>query len=44
LLERGIVGGLDLGRFFPELAGSMLLCATEMARREHMDAVAEAFG
>jgi glycine dehydrogenase subunit 1 len=42
LLECGIVGGLDLGRYFPELSGSLLLCATEMARREDMDAVAEA--
>jgi glycine dehydrogenase subunit 1 len=43
LLERNIVGGLPLGRFYPELADSMLLCATEMSRREDMDAVGEAF-
>ena len=42
LLERGIVGGLPLGRFYPELEDCLLLCATEMARREEMDAVAEA--
>jgi len=40
LLERKIVGGLPLGRFYPELADSMLFCATEMNRREQMDAVA----
>jgi glycine dehydrogenase subunit 1 len=40
LLERGIIGGLDLGRFYPELAGHMLLCATEMAKRSEMDTVA----
>lgn len=43
LLERSIVGGLPLGRFYPELEDSVLLCATEMSRREDMDAVAEAF-
>jgi len=42
LLKKKIVGGLPLGRFYPELADSMLLCATEMSRREDMDAVAEA--
>ncbi len=42
LMERGIVGGLPLGRFYPELEDCLLLCATEMARREDMDAVAEA--
>ena len=32
-----------LARYYPELENSMLLCATEMSRREEMDAVAEAF-
>ena len=41
LLEKKIVGGLPLGRFYPELADSVLLCATEMSRRADMDAVAE---
>ncbi len=40
LLERKIIGGLPLGRFYPELADSVLLCATEMSRREEMDEVA----
>jgi glycine dehydrogenase subunit 1 len=44
LLRKGIVGGLALRRYYPELRDSMLLCATEMSRREQMDAVAEAFG
>ena len=39
-----IVGGLPLGRFYPELGNSVLLCCTEMSRRADMDAVAEAFG
>ncbi len=43
LLENKIVGGLPLGRFYPELADCMLFCATEMNRREQMDAVAGVF-
>ncbi len=43
LLEKRIIGGLPLGRFYPELSDCMLLCATEMSRREHMDQVAETF-
>jgi glycine dehydrogenase subunit 1 len=42
LLKRKIIGGLPLGRFYPELEDSVLLCATEMSRREDMDAVAQA--
>ena len=41
LLKRKIVGGLPLARFYPELADSILLCATEMSRRADMDRVAE---
>lgn len=44
LLTKKIIGGLPLGRFYPELKNAMLLCATEMSRRADMDAVAEAFG
>jgi glycine dehydrogenase subunit 1 len=43
LLDRKIVGGLPLGRFYPELGDAMLLCATEMTKRSDMDLVAEAF-
>ncbi|MDE3196762.1 MAG: aminomethyl-transferring glycine dehydrogenase subunit GcvPA [Acidobacteriota bacterium] len=43
LLAKKIVGGLALGKFYPELKGEMLLCATEMNKRADMDAVAEAF-
>ena len=39
LLKKKIIGGLRLGRFYPELKDSMLLCATEMTRRADMDAV-----
>ncbi|MBI4459248.1 MAG: aminomethyl-transferring glycine dehydrogenase subunit GcvPA [Acidobacteria bacterium] len=37
LLGVGIVGGLDLGRFYPELAGATLYCVTETAGREKID-------
>ena len=40
LLERKIIGGLPLERFYPELAGHVLLCATEMTSRASMDEVA----
>jgi glycine dehydrogenase subunit 1 len=43
LLEKKIIGGLALGKFYPELKDSALLCATEMSKRADMDAVAEAF-
>jgi glycine dehydrogenase subunit 1 len=43
LLRRKIVGGLPLGRFYPELRHCMLLCATEMNKRDDMDAVAAEF-
>jgi glycine dehydrogenase subunit 1 len=39
LLEQKIIGGLPLGRFYPELDDCMLLCATETSRRTDMDAV-----
>jgi len=43
LLDRRIVGGVPLERYYPELGNCLLLCATEMSRREQMDAVAEVF-
>jgi len=42
LQEKKIIGGLPLGRFYPELNDAMLLCATEMSRRQDMDKVAQA--
>jgi glycine dehydrogenase subunit 1 len=42
-LENKIIGGLDLGRFYPELDGCMLVCATEVHRRAEMDSFVEAF-
>ena len=37
LLKKKIIGGLPLGRFYPELKDCMLLCATEMSKRADMD-------
>jgi glycine dehydrogenase subunit 1 len=41
LLEKSVIGGLPLRRYYPELEDTMLLCATEMSKRETMDAVAK---
>jgi glycine dehydrogenase subunit 1 len=43
LLAKKIIGGLPLGKFYPELKDCMLLCATEMNKRVHMDEVKGAF-
>jgi len=43
LLDHRIIGGLPLQRYYPELENAMLLCATEVSRREDMDFVAQAF-
>jgi glycine dehydrogenase subunit 1 len=43
LLRERIIGGLPLGRFYPELKDCMLLCATEMSKRDDMDKVRRAF-
>ncbi len=43
LLEKKIIGGLPLEKFYPELGNAVLLCATEMTRRDQMDALAECF-
>ena len=44
LLERGILGGYDLGSSFSELEGCMLLCVTEQTTAEDIKALAEALG
>ncbi|MEO8663623.1 MAG: aminomethyl-transferring glycine dehydrogenase subunit GcvPA [Bryobacteraceae bacterium] len=43
LLEKKIIGGLPLGRWYPELADCVLFCATEMSKRADMDVVKEVF-
>ncbi|HSD74435.1 MAG TPA: hypothetical protein VLB75_06665, partial [Steroidobacteraceae bacterium] len=42
LAERGILGGLDLGAHYPELADSMLVCATETKAPADLRTYAEA--
>lgn len=39
LASKGIIGGLDLERFYPEMAGCMLLCVTEKRSKEEIDAL-----
>ena len=41
LLEEDIVGGIDLGRWYPELKNCTLWCATEVITREQIDAAAK---
>lgn len=43
-LDSRIIGGLELGRFYPELEGALLVCATETASRQAMDTYAACFG
>jgi glycine dehydrogenase subunit 1 len=43
LLNRRIIGGLPLKRFYPELSDTMLLCATEMTKKADMDTLAGTF-
>lgn len=40
--EWGIIGGYDLGRDFPDRQNQMLLCVTEVIRREEIDVLVEA--
>lgn len=44
LLKHNILGGLDLGRYYPELAGHMLFCVTEKRSRQEIDLLAERLG
>jgi len=40
--DHGILGGYDLGGEYPELAGHMLLCCTELTSRADVDLLASA--
>jgi glycine dehydrogenase subunit 1 len=40
LLERGIVGGHDLTKSFPDLGQSMLVCTTEVHSQQDIDRLA----
>ncbi|MDR4508542.1 MAG: aminomethyl-transferring glycine dehydrogenase subunit GcvPA [Candidatus Brocadiaceae bacterium] len=37
LLKKGIIGGLEISEFYPELDNSMLLCITEVKTKEEID-------
>ncbi len=44
LLKKKILGGLDLGRFYPELDDCLLIAVTEQNRREEIEALCRALG
>jgi len=44
LLKKGVIAGLPLKRFYPELSKHILLCATEMNTKEQMDELVEGLG
>lgn len=44
LRERGIIGGYELGRSYPELADVMLFCVTEMNTRAQIDELVSVLG
>ncbi|MCL6611245.1 MAG: aminomethyl-transferring glycine dehydrogenase subunit GcvPA [Peptococcaceae bacterium] len=44
LLKDKIIGGLDLGRFYPRYSGHMLLCCTELRTREEIERLAAGIG
>lgn len=41
LLKQGIIGGISLKRFYPQLNTHMLLCVTEMNTKEEIDILIE---
>src|SRR3989449_3029512 len=41
LLKNKIVPGISLSRFYPELGNAVLLCVTETARKEQIDALVQ---
>ena len=44
LLKKQIIGGLELGGFYPELKDCLLVCVTEQNSREEIDALAKTMG
>ncbi|MDI3280230.1 MAG: aminomethyl-transferring glycine dehydrogenase subunit GcvPA [Bacillota bacterium] len=44
LRERGLGGGVALGRWYPDLTSSLLFCCTEKRTRQEIDRLAEALG
>jgi glycine dehydrogenase subunit 1 len=41
LAEKGILGGLDAGRWFPELEGVLIFCCTELNDPAALDELVE---
>jgi glycine dehydrogenase subunit 1 len=41
LLEKKIIGGLDLRKWYPELGNATLWCATELTTKDQVDAAAD---
>ncbi|MBE0478879.1 aminomethyl-transferring glycine dehydrogenase subunit GcvPA, partial [Candidatus Aerophobetes bacterium] len=44
LLEEKILGGLDLGKFYPELENHLLFCTTEKRTKQEMDRLVSLLG
>ncbi|MBW8348094.1 aminomethyl-transferring glycine dehydrogenase subunit GcvPA [Bacillus sp. IITD106] len=44
LLQKGIIGGYDLGRDYPELDGHMLVAVTELRTKEEIDSFVKEVG
>jgi glycine dehydrogenase subunit 1 len=44
LLKAGIVGGLDLSRFYPDMKKSMLLAVTELTKKDEIDTLIKKLG
>ena len=42
LEDQGILGGIDLGKFYPDMGDSFMLSVTELHRREDLDRMYEA--
>ena len=43
LAQEKIIGGLELGRYYPEFGGDVLLCFTETVAREKIDQLVELY-
>jgi len=44
LLSEGIIGGLPLGKYYPDMDNAMLLCVTEQRTKDDIDALVAALG
>ncbi|MDP4085252.1 MAG: aminomethyl-transferring glycine dehydrogenase subunit GcvPA [Bacillota bacterium] len=44
LLQKGIIGGYDLGRDYTDLANHMLVCVTELRTKEEIDTLVKELG